>query len=82
MQAKGVIDRFEGEHAILLLGENSERLIVPITSLPAETKEGDWLLLVIEAGVVKNAIIDEEETNKAKDRIAEKLAKLRRGEHR
>ncbi len=82
MQTKGIVDRFEGEHAVLLLGENSERLIVPKTSLPAETKEGDWLQLVIEAGVVKSAVIDSEETNKAKNRIAEKLAKLRRGEHR
>jgi len=36
----------------------------------------------IEDGKVLSAIIDEEETARAKQRIAEKLERLRRGEHR
>jgi Protein of unknown function (DUF3006) len=78
---KAVIDRFEGNLAVLLLNEGQEQLIVPRKSLPRGVKEGHWLQVEIENGEVRNAVIDQEETAKAKQRIAEKLARLRRGEH-
>ena len=81
MKEKAVIDRFEGEHAVLLLGDGEKQLVVPRKSLPGEAKEGTWLQIVVKDGVLTNAVIDAEETASAKERIAEKLARLRRGEH-
>ncbi len=82
MKTKAVIDRFEGDKAVLLVGEEEDRLIIPRASLPSGAMEGMWLQADVEDGCVLSATIDEAETAKAKERIAEKLARLRRGETR
>ena len=76
MQA--VIDRFEGDQAVLLLNDGQDQLIAPLKVLPHGAKEGDWLQIEIKNGEVVSAVIDEEQTSRAKQRIAEKLAKLRK----
>jgi hypothetical protein len=81
MKTKAVVDRFEEELAVILVGEEEEKLVVPRSSLPSGTKEGHWLKVEIEDDRLISAIIDEDETNQAKIRIAEKLAKLRQGKH-
>jgi hypothetical protein len=58
------------------------RLVVARTSSPPRAKEGQWLQVDVEDDRVLSAVIDEAETAKAKERIADKLARLRRGEHR
>jgi hypothetical protein len=78
---KVMIDRFEGNLAVLLVGDGQEQLLVPRKSLPRRAREGHWLQVEVENGIIQNAIIDKEETARAKQRIAEKLARLRRGEH-
>lgn len=80
MTTKVVVDRFEGDLAVLLLQEGQEQLVVSRKSLPPETKEGDWLQVVIENGTLVSAVLDAEETARANQRIAEKLDRLRRGE--
>lgn len=41
---KAVIDRIEdGEHAVLLIGDEEEERILPIGQLPFGAKEGTWL---------------------------------------
>jgi hypothetical protein len=82
MKMKAVIDRFEGDKAVLLVGEEQDALVVPRTILPKGVKEGHWLKVDVEDDRVLSAEIDEEETARAKERINEKLARLRRGEHR
>jgi hypothetical protein len=82
MKTKAVIDRFEGDKAVLLVGEEQDALVVPRAKLPKGVKEGHWLKVDVEDDRVLSAEIDEEETSRAKERINEKLAKLRRGEHR
>ena len=77
---KAVIDRFEGDIAVLLIGEKEERKEVLRKILPRKAKEGHWLQLDVEDGEVIKAVIDEDETTKTKERIAEKLARLRRGD--
>lgn len=81
MKTKAVIDRFEGDKAVLLVGEEEDKLIVPRASLPNGAKDGVWLQVDVEDDRVLSAEIDEAETAKAKERIAEKLARLRRGKH-
>jgi hypothetical protein len=81
MIEKAVVDRFEEGQAVLLVGDQERKLVVPRKNLPRGVKEGHWLKVEIEEGRLINALIDEEETSKVKQRIAEKLERLRRGEH-
>ena len=82
MKVKAVIDRFEGDKAVVLIGEEQDRLVVPKVELPSGAKEGDWLVVDVEDDRVLSAELDPDETARAKERIAEKLARLRRGENR
>jgi hypothetical protein len=75
MKIKAVIDRFDKDKAILLVGENEDEYIVPRSSLPRGVVQGLWLLVEVEDHRVINAVIDEEETAKVKER----LARFRRG---
>lgn len=79
---KAVIDRFEGEFAVLIVGEDEQHINVLRKLLPKQAREGSWLQVEIQNREVRSALIDEEETAKAEQRIAEKLARLRRGDHR
>ena len=78
---KAVIDRFEGEFGVLIVGEDQQRMNVLKKLLPKKSKEGDWLQVEIQNGEVISAVIDKEETANVKQRIAEKLEQLRRGDH-
>ena len=78
---KSVIDRFEGRFAVLIVGDDEQRINVLKKLLPRQAREGSWLQVEIQNGEVISAVIDEEETANVKQRIAEKLARLRRGNH-
>ena len=78
---KAVIDRFEGKFAVLILGDEKQHINVPRKLLPKQVREGSWLQVEIQGDEMISAIIDEEETENAKLRIAEKLERLRRGDH-
>ena len=52
MKTKAVIDRFEGDKAVLLVGEEEDRLIIPRVSLPSGAMEGMWLQAYVEDGCV------------------------------
>ncbi len=67
MQA--VIDRFEGELAILLLGEDEEeQLSVSEKFLPKDAKTGDYLKLKFE--------LDKAKTEKRAERVKDLLDEL------
>jgi hypothetical protein len=78
---KAVIDRFEGRFAVLIVGEDEQRMNVPKKLLPRQSREGDWLQVEIQNGEIIGAVMDQEETASAEQRITEKLARLRRGDH-
>ena len=78
---KAVIDRFEGKFAILILGEDEQRVNVPIDRLPQGSREGTWLQIELKNGELVSVVMDDEETVNVKSRIEEKLARLRRGDH-
>ena len=81
MNEKAVVDRFEEDKAVLLVGDKEEQMVVERTLLPPATREGHWLRVEIRDGVLVRAEFDEEETEKARARIASKLDELRRGEY-
>jgi len=78
---KAVIDRFEGNNAVLSVGEENRQIVVPRKSLPKGIREGVWLQVEVEGDQLISAEIDEEETARMRERIAEKLERLRRGDH-
>jgi hypothetical protein len=83
MPEKAVIDRFEGDFAVLTTGEGgtARSLNVAKKALPKRAKEGTWLRVELNDDQLVSATVDEEETARARQRIIEKLDRLRRGEH-
>lgn len=79
---KAVIDRFEGDLAVLIVGEEELRMNVSRKLLPKQAKEGSWLQLDILDGVPHSITLDDQETENVKQRIAEKLARLRKGDYK
>ena len=72
--AIAAIDRFEGKLAVLLVGDESMKLNIPLSLLPAASKEGDVLNITFER--------DLEATSLAKERVSglmEKLKKMGQG---
>lgn len=66
---QGVIDRFEGEYAVVLVGpEQDEKIDIPRSLLPEEAEEGSLVSLSI--SVKKN------KTAQAKKEVADMIAKL------
>lgn len=81
MTETAVIDRFEGNVAVLLVGEDSKPMDVSRRTLPRKAKEGDHLRIELQDGQVVKAEIDTQATEAARQRIQEKLDRLRRGDH-
>jgi len=75
MKQKAVVDRFEGNKAVLLIDEKPKTFLK--TELPENVKEGDWLLVEIEGGKLIHAEVDKVEKGRMKIIIEEKMAKLR-----
>ena len=74
---RAVVDRFEdGALAVLVIGE--EQRVVPIASLPRGVKEGDWLMVQFVGDDLAHAEIDREETQRAQQRVIEKMRRLQR----
>ena len=78
---KAVIDRFEGQFAVLIIGDDEQKMDVPRQLMPDGAKEGDWLQVEVENGAIIKAELNNDETAKAKERIAAKLKLLRSGAH-
>lgn len=76
---KAVVDRFEGEWAVLMI--EGQPMNVRRDVLPDEVREGHHLEVMMEEGKVVRAVVDEAETESALQRIREKVERLRRGEH-
>ncbi|HLQ82256.1 MAG TPA: DUF3006 domain-containing protein [Pseudogracilibacillus sp.] len=45
MSIHGVLDRFENNHAVILIASNHDELIINQTELPSGSKEGTWFNL-------------------------------------
>lgn len=68
----GIIDRFEGDYAVILIGpEQEEKLDIRRLLLPEETEEGD--IVSFSFSVKKN------KTAKAKKEVSDMIEKLKKG---
>lgn len=66
---KAVIDRFEGDLAVILIGGEEIKVNIPRQLLPAGTHEGSWLKISFE--------LDPEGTKKQETKIKGLLEKLK-----
>ncbi len=66
---KAVIDRLEGDDAVVLVGNEEVKIDIPKELLPKGAKEGSWLKFSLE--------LDSEGTERQKKKIEDKLKKLR-----
>lgn len=64
MKTEAVIDRFEGDKAVLMIEHDSKKAVVPRVCLPSDAEEGDYLTVTI--------AVDEEKTRWARQE-AERL---------
>ncbi|MGI6615223.1 MAG: DUF3006 domain-containing protein [Dethiobacteria bacterium] len=69
MQVKAVLDRFEGDYAVLLFGDEKIRVDLPRVLLPPEAGEGSWFKVSLE--------LDPEAERKQRDKIEDLLNKLK-----
>lgn len=65
----------------MLLLENGQELLVRRDQLSAAAEEGDWLHVELQDGQLHAVIYDESSTVAAKERIATKIERLKRGEN-
>lgn len=70
-ELKAFVDRFEGDFAVLLIGEEGHQLLWPIKNLPDNTCEGNILNIVVQ--------IDIEATKAAEDTIENLIDRLNNG---
>ncbi len=80
MLTKAVLDRFEGDKAVLMVGDAEDQYVVPRTLLPAGAIEGQRLQVDLADDVVRSVVIDTAATAAAQASIAEKLRRLREGD--
>lgn len=66
---KAVVDRFEGDFAILLFGDSEIKVNIPKGLLPDGAKEGSWLKVNFE--------LDQEGEFKQREKISNLLGKLK-----
>ncbi len=66
---KAVIDRFEGEYAIVLVGDAESKLDIPRELLPKSIKEGSWLNVSFQ--------LDPDGENKQREKVSKLLDKLK-----
>lgn len=67
---KAVIDRFEGDYAVVLFGDAEIQVDIPVVLLPEGVEEGSWLRVSFE--------LDPEGTQGQKEKIKDMLDKLSR----
>lgn len=76
-----VIDRFEGDYAILFIVGSNDSLSVLRDALPEDVDEGDHLKIEFDGNQIIQVERDDQATEEALLRIQAKLDRLRRGEH-
>jgi len=67
---RAVIDRFEGDYAVVLFGEEGIKVDIPRKLLPVDASEGTWLNVTL--------VADDKETEKRREQVAGLLDKLKK----
>jgi hypothetical protein len=70
---KAVIDRFEGDYAVVLFGDDEIKVDLPSKLLPEGSKEGSWLQV--------DFTLDPEGENEQREKISNLIDKLKNKKH-
>lgn len=74
---RAVIDRLEGDLAVVLVGEEETEDHLPVGSLPDGAAEGSWLWVERDQGSLVVIGLDSEGGHAQQRRIEERMARLR-----
>ncbi|MFC3041771.1 DUF3006 domain-containing protein [Virgibacillus xinjiangensis] len=74
---EAVVDRLEGEYAVLLVEPDEAELMIPITELPEGVRDGVWLDVRLEGDMVLDAAIDQEHTEERERKARDLLERLK-----
>lgn len=78
MDERAVVDRIEdGDLAVVLVGDDEVEHILPRNELPDGSEAGSVLRVSIEDGRIVNARLDAEDTDQTRQRVDDKMRKLR-----
>jgi hypothetical protein len=78
---QAVVERFEDGQVVLWLPEGDQYVTVARSALSTSVHEGDYLQVELEGDQLIHVEHDPDATEAARQRIADKMARLRRGEH-
>jgi hypothetical protein len=74
---RAVVDRIEGDLAVLLVGDDEREIHVAVAALPEGAEEGSWLRVRVDGDEVEVVELDPDATRAQRDRIDGKLERLR-----
>lgn len=74
----GVLDRIEGEKAVILIEELNEQWIVPKKQLPKQSKQQMWFNIQHEGDKIQIISIDQEKTDKEREKSEHLIKKLKK----
>lgn len=78
MKYSAVVDRSEGDQAVLEVSSNQKALLVLLKVLPAGVKEGTHLVIYLKNGLLIKARIDQKATDESQARVEGEVEDLRR----
>lgn len=77
MRKRAVIDRIvDGEHAVILVGNEEQEIVYPAKELPPAAKEGSVLQVILENGVIEQIELDETDTEQTRKSVMEQMNRL------
>ncbi|MFC2949757.1 DUF3006 domain-containing protein [Virgibacillus sediminis] len=77
VSVKAVVDRMEGEYAVILMENDEAEIVVPAADLPEGTRDGVWLDIELENGTLANVAIDYELTEEREQAARDMLERLK-----
>ncbi|KGA96007.1 hypothetical protein AJ85_20685 [Alkalihalobacillus alcalophilus ATCC 27647 = CGMCC 1.3604] len=78
MKEIAVLDRIEGNHAVLLVGNSEKEKTIEKSLLPPGSREGTWFNVELSGDEILKITIDQKEAEEVQKRVRAKMAMLRR----
>ena len=74
---KGMLDRFEGNKAVLLVEELNKEWIIERDQLPTGSKKGNWFTLEISGDKISSISMDHQLTEKKSQKVDDLMQTIR-----
>lgn len=77
MRKRAVIDRIvDGEHAVILVGNEEQEIVYPAKELPPAAEEGSVLQVIFINGVIEQIELNETDTEQTRKSVMEQMKRL------